>query len=385
MRYWKTIYSRLLVLALIMMICLTGCKSGKTNLGVGDDKEKDEKNKITEVGNENSDEDDTEGSDDKKTTEAANNENTERNAYTLVGKSPVYDRSLTEGKMAMYFISSIGSFEYCGSRLYYGDSTLIIAPDGTTMLIDLQNPGLGSTVVATLDALGIDTIDYLVISHPHIDHLGGFKTVLRNKTVKQVYNNAATYTGMYGYQALYDELKEKQIPIKTLYEGDKFSFGGIEAEVFWPGAEDYEHSNTDRINQNNGSLAIKFTYGKSSFLACGDLHVESETAIIEKYGSRIQADVHKIDHHGNTTSSCNEWVKMVSPKIAIREGDPNGDEKVMGRFAINGSIVLATGMNGTIAVWTSGDGKYDVQVEVEQYHDYTKLPDNAKDGHFVVK
>jgi len=69
------------------------------------------------------------------------------------------------------------------ARIYFvdvgtGASTLIVSPAGKTLLVDGGPPGSGTKIAGLLDTLGITTIDYTVITHYHIDHMGGMIEVL---------------------------------------------------------------------------------------------------------------------------------------------------------------------------------------------------------------
>ena len=331
MSKWKKPMGKLILLMLIIMSCLSGCIAGETS--------------------------------------STSKEGGEADEYSLAGTNPVYERSLTEGEMAVYFMSSTSIYEYARTKVYYGDSTLIIAPDGTTMLIDTQNPACTPKIVATLQALGIDTLDYLVFSHPHEDHIAGHPTLLRYIDAKQVMCNDYEYTTNYLYNGLVDALMEKNIPITVLREGDNFSFGGIDVKVMNPPIG-YAHAGGNS-SVNSGSLAFHMTYKDSTYLLCGDIEEDMELRMVEKYGNELQADVCKTNHHGNTSSNASEWIKAVAPKIAVTEASQSISDKILGRYMVAGSTVLTTWLNKTVVVWKSGDGIYDVQVEAEEWSDFT--------------
>jgi beta-lactamase superfamily II metal-dependent hydrolase len=81
------------------------------------------------------------------------------------------------------------------ARIYFvdvgtGASTLIVSPTGKTLLVDGGPPGSGAKISGLLDTLGIATIDYTVITHYHIDHMGGMIQVLNAGRVAGVaYDN----------------------------------------------------------------------------------------------------------------------------------------------------------------------------------------------------
>ena len=358
MKKRKHFVNKISFIMLISMLCLSGCNAAGTSSA-------------------------TEGEVESTQSEDILSQIEERDGFTLEGTSPVYDRSMTEGEMAVYFMSSTSVFEFARTKLYYGDSTLIIAPDGTTMLIDTQNPACTPKIVATLQALGIETLDYLVFSHPHEDHIGGYPTLLRYIDAKQILCNDYKYTSNYLYNGLSDVLEEKNIPITELHEGDSFSFGGIDVEVLNPPVG-YVHEGGNSTT-NSGSLAFHMTYKDSTYLLCGDIEEDMELRMVEKYGDALQADVCKTNHHGNTSSNAKEWIETVAPKVAVTEASQSISDKILGRYMMNDATVLTTWLNQTVVVWTSGDGEYDVQVEAEEWSDYTKLPDEVENGHFVIK
>lgn len=354
--------SKLVIFLLIMMLCLTGCQTGKTSSG--------SENEETETVVESNEEKETVKVD-------------EAGEITLEGTNPVYDRSLTEGEMAVYYMSADAIYEYDGTTQYYGDSTLIIAPDGTTMLIDVMHPAGAAEIVETIEALGVDTIDYLVFSHQHSDHIGGYINLFRDVEVKQVYCNDFDYTSSYIWRGVLNEMEKRDIPMTYLYEGDVFSFGGIDVEVFHP-YKGFEHSSDGDV-MNNGSIVMKMTYGKSTFMFGGDVQTEVEPELIAKYGDRLKSDIAKMNHHGNENANSKEWIQTVSPKLAISEISTILSDRIMGRYTLVGATTLCTGVNGTVAVWTSGDGEYDVQVQNPVWTTYTNLPDGEKEGHFLIK
>jgi len=93
--------------------------------------------------------------------------------------------ALTSGKLTMYFIDLDVPKD---SEDKSGDSMLVVSPDGKTMLIDCGHPDAGKDVVRLLRSLGIDKIDIVVISHPHIDHLGAFPLIARTFPIARVWN-----------------------------------------------------------------------------------------------------------------------------------------------------------------------------------------------------
>lgn len=312
----------------------------------------------------------------------------------------VLDRSTVEGKFAVYFLGSDAHYTSYSYSQKGGDSVLLIAPDGTTMLYDCHKPISTAYVVYALQQLGIEKIDYYVNSHPHVDHMGGFTLVSRYFDIghiyfpgaKDAYENPESQGG--SVAAMMQEIKEFDIPYSYLVEGDSFKFSSeIDVQVYNPPAD----MDFDSIDGNEWSLLLKFVYKDSSVLLGGDLGNNgpklgraSESELVEKYGSELQADVSKCNHHGdgnvngNTMAGSKEWVKTVNSKIYVASNSQFTDEKNYFTHTASGAEVYHTGLDGTVLVYTSGDGIYDVQLEMERNNPDYFGSTGAKDGHLTV-
>lgn len=335
--------------------------------------------------------------------ENKNNNETETNSqeglleqYTSV----VLDRSLVEGKFAVYFLrSAVAHSSYTG-RSDGGDSALFISPDGKTLLYDCNTIMNSSYIAYALQELGIKRIDYFVNSHPHIDHLGGFRTIARYFEIGQVYlpSNEAQYDDILeegGYtKAFLDTIKENNIPYTFLKAGDTFQFGNdVRVNVYNP-PEDLDFDNVD---ENEWSLLLKFVYKDSSVLIGGDignngtkLGRNTESELLAKYGSELQADVAKMNHHGEskaTKSGSREWRETVNPKIWVGMRTVFQDDEQFLRYGINGEKTFHSALDGTVLVYTSGNRTYEVQVERERIEDVAAVygTNELVNGHVTVK
>lgn len=247
-----------------------------------------------------------------------------------------------------------------------GDCTLVVFPDGRTMLIDSAINTSEKIVVGMLEELGITNLDYFMLSHPHSDHIGNAVAVVeylqgQGGGIGTMYDSGYDYKGY--TQKVYDALKETTV-VEHLFDGDTFTIGEVSAQVFNPTPELIEALNKvdspgDEI-VNNISLTVKFTYGDSTYLTGGDLYTSREKYLIEKYGDALQADVLKSDHHGAYTSNYEEWMETVAPKITFVESDDIGSTPLAKMCAEKKIAFCTFGLDGSILISMGQEQDYEV-------------------------
>lgn len=250
-----------------------------------------------------------------------------------------------------------------------GDSTLIRFPNNQTMLIDAgerdQGEHVTNYVKAFLRQEGLDCLDFLVLTHPDSDHIGGAINVLENINVKNVFRpkvyteeEASNLDGenisistTATYHELVDLISEKQCDVIFTDNTINMNLGGVRVEFLSP-SEDY-YSDT-----NEYSAVIMFTYQTKKFLFMGDANSEIEHTLIENYGDYLNADVLKVAHHGSNTSSSAEFLNVVKPKYALLYVAGNKDlpsVDVLNRLHEIGSDLLQTSLLGDYAMTIAND------------------------------
>ncbi len=262
----------------------------------------------------------------------------------------IIDRSRDEGKLVMYFLDlDVGADADDKS----GDSTLLISPDGKVMLLDAGHPDCGPEIVETLKALGIEKIDYLVASHPHIDHIGGIPEVVENFEIGAAYSSYVEYTTQ-TYHDYVNALKEKGLEIEKLKTGDVIDFGEqVQVEILGPGEDIvYPEGFPDNSTQflNNNSLLMKFVYGDSSALFGGDLYISQEREYVDQYGEALDVDVAKANHHGADTSNLRKWIKALSAQVVVAMGDDMGSMDAYEYYVKQGASYHHTLYDGIVKV-----------------------------------
>lgn len=254
-----------------------------------------------------------------------------------------------------------------------GDATILTSPDGKVMIIDAGNPSTFIDIDNALKALGITKIDYLVASHPHVDHIGSFAQLIYAYEIGAVYTTELEYPTSH-YRNYMAAIQETETPHIILAEGDTFMFGDhVLVEVFHPAPgieyyEGYPEGSTQFIN--NLSLLMKLTYGDSSFLFTGDLYTAAEREIAARYGDRLSAGVLKVPHHGASTSSSRPFRDAVGAEIAVMMHDAIADLRIYRNYSNSGTDTYITSVDGSVLVSTAGDGEYTVIPQFDRLTDF---------------
>lgn len=250
-----------------------------------------------------------------------------------------------------------------------GNAVLIVSPEGKSLLYDAGgtpswmasswDPG-ARIVVPYLDALELDHIDYMAMSHAHGDHIAGMNAVLNNFQVKTFLDPGFDHDSRY-YTELLELLRARGSDYMIVREGDgdKINLGeGVKVEIFTPPADFYFRGTNSDINNN--SLLMKITYGDVSFLLTGDLEERGELYAARKYRSQLASNVLQVGHHGSSTSSSRPFLEQILPEVAVI---PVGDRNTFGHprpEALNnlesvGAEIYRTDYDGHVVIYTDGD------------------------------
>ena len=230
-----------------------------------------------------------------------------------------------------------------------GDATLITC-DGEAMLIDAGDNSKGTTVQYYLKKQGVDSLKYLILTHPDADHIGGADVIVTKYDIGTVFES---YYKKPAYHKASDELAKAlsyryMTPIVPA-AGNAYNLG--EASFTFIGPIGYSDE------PNNASLALILQYGNVRFLFTGDAESEEESAIINS-GYDIKADVYKVGHHGSKSSSNDYFLRAVMPRYAViscgvnEYGHPNSE--VLQRLYNVGASIYRTDQSGNITAITDG-------------------------------
>ncbi len=192
-----------------------------------------------------------------------------------------------------------------------GDAALIMAPTGENMLIDAGPGSSEDELITYLDALGLQTIDYFVLTHPDEDHIGGADLVFSEYTVSTVILPDCEKDTK-AYENLENAITAEGCERKEPVAGEQFTFcEGVNVTVLAPISEEY-------ADVNDYSVVLRIDYYETSFLFTGDAHEKSEYEMIERFTKgQLDCDVLKVGHHGSSSSSSLAFLKAVTPEFAI--------------------------------------------------------------------
>lgn len=228
--------------------------------------------------------------------------------------------------------------------------SILVSCNGKYMLIDAGNNADGKLIVKELQDMGITTIDYLIGTHAHEDHIGGMDDVIDIFNIKNFYMPSKQYTSA-TYKSVVKSANNKNLKIVSPKIGDKFNLGNAVCEVM-------SIDNTaDELNLT--SIVIEVTHGENKFLFMGDAEIENEE-------SRLwdDVDVLKVGHHGSRTSTSEDFIEQTKPEVAIISlgknnsyGHPHKEVKeLLEEYDIS---IYRTDTEGTIHVVSDGE-KYKI-------------------------
>jgi competence protein ComEC len=230
-----------------------------------------------------------------------------------------------------------------------GDAVLIEGPDGHRILVDG-----GPSEDAITSALGRTLpfydrrIDLVVLTHPQADHLGGLPVVLARYDVGSVLASPVKAESA-AYRAWSDSLLEDSVPYTVAAAGQMIEMGN-EALLYVLSAPEEES------DPNEGSVVIKLTMGRASFLLTGDIGSAREAGLIRS-GADLRATVLKVPHHGSDTSSSSEFVSAVDPVvdvISVGRGNRFGHPAPEVLERLDGDAVFRTDLHGDVTISTDG-------------------------------
>ena len=273
---------------------------------------------------------------------------------TLLSRSGKLDIGLNSGKFAKIYseVPPEGELQIHVIDVGQADSTLIRTAHGN-ILIDAGTNDSETDLKAHLYACKIQKIDYLILTHPHSDHIGGADMIIESFDVGTVLTTD-TPSEEETYNQLVEALDSEGTNTAYPGVGDSYTMGDVTITALSPVSE------SDDLNSM--SLVVKLTFGDISMLFTGDSQEESEIGMLEHHGPEmLDCDYLKVAHHGSASSSCETFLSAVTPEIAsisCGKGNSYGHPRseVLERLDKSGcKTVVRTDISGTQIIVTDGN------------------------------
>lgn len=202
--------------------------------------------------------------------------------------------------------SSFNSAKLSFLNIGEGDATLLQI-DGKSFLIDAGSPGSG--ILDTLQNRGIDTLQWVLITHHHLDHFGGIFDLIHQIEIKKFLIGSDPLITP-EWNSLDSLLHHSKIPSQIIQRGDSIPISSeFLPRILWP-------SPRWNFEGNNASLVLSLTLGNSKILFTGDIEAEAESLLVN-LEPNLQHTILKVPHHGSKSSSTPRFLQAVHPSWCI--------------------------------------------------------------------
>jgi len=236
-----------------------------------------------------------------------------------------------------------------------GDAAVVELPGSKVLLIDAGGTASGEfdtgdgIVAPFLRSRKILKVDFLLVSHPRIDHYGGMRTIVNEFSPREFWAGSAKGRTN-RFEDLEDALENAKITRVPMHDRDPCRL--IDAVKFcalFPPVD----------KTDDTSVVLRLEYGKLRYLFAGDIDKRDEMLLAQK-SDELRSTIIKIPRHGSATASTMEFITAVQPKLAVisagaRSRSEAQREEVSERYRINGAEVLRTYEDGAITLESDGN------------------------------
>ncbi|WP_433376353.1 ComEC/Rec2 family competence protein [Actinoplanes sp. CA-142083] len=235
-----------------------------------------------------------------------------------------------------------------------GQGDAIVLPAGPARAVVVDAGPEPDPVDHCLRRLGVRQVVLFVVSHFHVDHIGGVEGVFRGRDVLAVVGpdwpdppaGRASVAAVAGRRSLH-----------AVGPGWAYALGGLRLAVIGP----YEPLHGTNSDPNNNSLVLRAEVDGETVLLPGDAESEEQDELLRHLGGpALHADVLKVAHHGSSYQSA-EFLDAIDPAVALVSvgkdndyGHPNAS--LLARLARGGARVLRTDQSGDLAAVATGRG-----------------------------
>jgi competence protein ComEC len=258
-----------------------------------------------------------------------------------------------------------------------GDGAVIRFPSGRVMVVDggkrFYDLDAGRLVVApTLWNQGIDRIDYLVATHPQIDHIGGLLFVSDRFPIGEVWMNGRR-PDRWAAREFEELLVRRRIPTSTIPEKQPLWIDAVRVWRINPWAESPFAPLPKHGSENDRSIVLRVEYGRASILLTGDIEAAGERALVDAnpQWNLLRSTVIKVPHHGSRSSLDPTFLRAVAPKVAVISAGATNTyghpaPQTLRAYKRLKAAVFRTDLDGAVKIVTDG-----TRLDVFRYSDLT--------------
>lgn len=227
--------------------------------------------------------------------------------------------------------------------------SILIEMNGMVILNDTADKDDYEMIKKALDSKKIKTIDYLIISHFHKDHIGSAADIIANFEVKSVFMPDYKEDSEF-YKDMMKQIKKREVPLTLLHKKQKLNIKGDSIVMYPPHKSKYDDA-------NDFSIITEVNYKKTSMLLMGDALKERVGEFIDDVSLDSKAyQLVKIPHHGAYCKKLPEVIEKTSPKYAVITEDSSlsrTEDKLLDMLKGNNCRVLFT-YKGKIVTYSDG-------------------------------
>ena len=232
---------------------------------------------------------------------------------------------------------------------------LISSPGGGQILVDGGPDGaLLADLLGSRMPFRDRTIELVVLTHPHSDHLAGLTEVLRRYDVEVILEPEIDY-GSSDYAEWRRLVAGEGSQTVSAHAGQTIDLGGgAYATAVSPPAS------VEPLQVNDASVGLRVVFGNASFLLTGDMYATAERAALAR-GEALDSDVLKVAHHGSRTSSSEAFLRAVGPVAAVASagednshGHPHDETVARLMRHVPEEMLFITSQTGTVEFETDG-------------------------------
>jgi competence protein ComEC len=243
----------------------------------------------------------------------------------------------------------------------HGSAILVEFPSGENLLVDgggSPNPAfdLGERVVGPfLRQKKIFSLDTVVLTHPHPDHLNGLPFILEKFKVKEFWWNGERIDSE-SFHRLENLIRSKKIPVVEPRSGWTRNLGAVRVGILHPGPGALQGSaGAPWHGQNNHSLVLQIDCQGQRVLLPADIEAEVEDRLLAQ-GPALRSQILQVPHHGSLTSSQPAFIDTVAPRWAVFSARgsarfPVPHPEVLRRYQEKNIPILRTDQEGAIRFW----------------------------------